>query len=99
MFAYNKRSISEEDPDCPRGGTTDAQEEFVLEAAWTALLKQIGRSIDGIQTDVDLECLSVFEQRLFEKLAQSCSAGNYQWGLDDGNHQHGWDSYAGFPSH
>ncbi|KAG1765239.1 hypothetical protein EDD22DRAFT_755237, partial [Suillus occidentalis] len=49
--------------------------------------------------DVDLECLSVFEQRLFEKSAQSGSAGNYQWGLDAGNHQDGWDPYAGLPSY
>ncbi|KAG2340693.1 hypothetical protein BDR05DRAFT_1002308 [Suillus weaverae] len=56
MLAYNKRCILEADPDYPRDGTTDAQEE----------------------------CLSVFEQRLLEKLAQSGSAGNYQWGLDAG---------------
>jgi hypothetical protein len=62
----------------PKDGTTDAQEEFLLKAGWTALLKQTGRSTDVIHTDVDLECLSVFEQRLFEKSAQSGSAGNYQ---------------------
>ncbi|KAG1783063.1 hypothetical protein EV702DRAFT_945564, partial [Suillus placidus] len=49
--------------------------------------------------DVDLECLSVFEQRLFKKLARSGSAGNYQWGLDAWSHQDGWDPYAGLPSH
>ncbi|KAG1853927.1 hypothetical protein DFJ58DRAFT_660657, partial [Suillus subalutaceus] len=27
------------------------------------------------------------------------SAGNYQWNLDAGNHQHGWDPYTGLPSH
>ncbi|KAG1888421.1 hypothetical protein F4604DRAFT_1532189, partial [Suillus subluteus] len=38
---------------------------------------------------------------LFKKSAQSGSAGNYQWGLrlDAGNHQDGWDPYAGLPSH
>ncbi|KAG1854530.1 hypothetical protein F4604DRAFT_1533699, partial [Suillus subluteus] len=43
----------------------------------------------------------IFEQRLFEKSAQSGSAGNYQsrWGLDAGNHQYGWNPYAGLPSH
>ncbi|KAG2348250.1 hypothetical protein BDR05DRAFT_956802 [Suillus weaverae] len=35
MLAYNERSILEADPDYPRDGTTDAQEEFILEAAWT----------------------------------------------------------------
>ncbi|KAG1739344.1 hypothetical protein EDB19DRAFT_1828911 [Suillus lakei] len=69
------------DPDYPRDGTTDTQEEFVLEAARTTLLKETGRG-----TDV----------RLFEKSAQSGSAGKYQWDLDAVNHQDGWDLYAGF---
>ncbi|KAG1760935.1 hypothetical protein EDD22DRAFT_48374 [Suillus occidentalis] len=84
MLACNKRSTLEANPGYPGDGTTDAQEEFVLDAAWTTLLEQTGRSTDVIHTDVDLECLSVFEQRLFEKSAQSGSAGNYQWGLDAG---------------
>ncbi|KAG1733172.1 hypothetical protein EDD22DRAFT_368563 [Suillus occidentalis] len=84
MLACNKRSTLEADPGYPGDGTTDAQEEFILDAAWTTLLEQTGRSTDVIHTDVDLECLSVFEQRLFEKSAQSGSAGNYQWGLDAG---------------
>ncbi|KAG2750623.1 hypothetical protein P692DRAFT_201787823 [Suillus brevipes Sb2] len=99
VLAYNKRSTLEADPGYPTDGTTDAQEEFILDAAWTTLLEQTGRSTDVTHTDVDLECLSVFEQRLFEKSAQSGSAGNYQWGLDAGNHQDGWDPYAGLPSH
>jgi hypothetical protein len=84
VLAYNKRSILKADPDYPKDGTTGAQEEFFRKAGWTALLKHTGRSTDVIHTDVDLECLSVFEQRLFEKSAQSGSAGNYQWGLDAG---------------
>jgi hypothetical protein len=60
--------------------------------------KQTGRNTDMIHTDVDLEYLLVFEQRLFEKSAQSGSAGNYQWGLDAENHQDGWDPYAELPS-
>ncbi|KAG1727727.1 hypothetical protein EDB19DRAFT_1642847, partial [Suillus lakei] len=31
--------------------------------------------------------------------SQLGSAGNFQWGLDAGNHQDGWDPYAGLPSH
>ncbi|KAG1721806.1 hypothetical protein EDB19DRAFT_1646166 [Suillus lakei] len=99
VLACNKRSILEADPSYPRDGTTDAQEEFILEAAWATLLEQTGRSTDVTHTDVDLECLSAFEQRLFEKSARSGSAGNFQWGLDAGNHQDSWDPYAGLPSH
>ncbi|KAG2756951.1 hypothetical protein P692DRAFT_20664561, partial [Suillus brevipes Sb2] len=36
---------------------------------------------------------------LFEKSALSSSAGQFQWGLDTGNHLDGWDPYAGLPSH
>jgi len=32
-------------------------------------------------------------------VAQSGSAGNYQWGLDTGNNQDGWDPYAELSSH
>ncbi|KAG2348386.1 hypothetical protein BDR05DRAFT_956984 [Suillus weaverae] len=88
MLAYNKRCILEADPNHPRDGTTDMQEEFILEAAWT---KETSRSTDVINTDIDLECPPVFEQRLFEKSAQSDSAGNYQWGLDAGTHMLGFD--------
>ncbi|KAG1721340.1 hypothetical protein EDB19DRAFT_1599800, partial [Suillus lakei] len=49
--------------------------------------------------DIDLECLSAFEQRLFKKSAQSGSTGNFRWGLDAENHQDSWDPYAGLPSH
>ncbi|KAG1758303.1 hypothetical protein EDD22DRAFT_1052583 [Suillus occidentalis] len=84
MLACNKRSTLEADPGYPGDDTTDTQEEFILDAAWTTLLEQTGRSTDVIHTGVDLECLSVFEQRLFEKSAQSDSAGNYQWGLGAG---------------
>ncbi|KAG1852182.1 hypothetical protein F4604DRAFT_1592098, partial [Suillus subluteus] len=93
MLTCNKCSILEAVPDCPRDGTADAQEEFILEATWSTLLNQTGKSTDVIYMDVDLECLSVFKQRLFEKSAQSGSAGNYWWGLDAGNHQDGWDPY------
>jgi hypothetical protein len=37
VLTYNKRSILEADPDYLKDGTTDAQEEFLLKAGWTAL--------------------------------------------------------------
>ncbi|KAG1834009.1 hypothetical protein DFJ58DRAFT_750229 [Suillus subalutaceus] len=50
--------ILEADPDYPRDGTADAQEEFILETVWSTILNQTGKSTDVIHTDVDLECLS-----------------------------------------
>ncbi|KAF8200974.1 hypothetical protein BJ912DRAFT_843887, partial [Pholiota molesta] len=34
---------------------------------------------------------------VFERSAGAGAAGHYQWGLDAGSHQDGWDSYAGLP--
>lgn len=62
------RGILDVDPDYPRDGTMDAQEEFILKATWMTLLKQTGGSTDVTHTDVD-----VFEQRLFEKSLQLSS--------------------------
>ncbi|KAG2359541.1 hypothetical protein BDR07DRAFT_1611292 [Suillus spraguei] len=76
-LAYNKRSILEADPNYLRDGSAESQDEFLLEAAWTVLSKETGSSTDMIHTDVDIECLSIFEQRLSENSAQSGSAGNY----------------------
>jgi hypothetical protein len=78
---------------------SDDQEEFILDATWTTLLERTGRCTHVIHNDVDLECLSIFKQHLFEKLAQSGSAGNYKWGLDTGNHQDSWDPHAEPPSY
>ena len=36
---------------------------------------------------------------MFERSAFAGIAGNYQWGLDAGDHQDGWDPYAGTPEH
>ncbi|KAF9540660.1 hypothetical protein CPC08DRAFT_612377, partial [Agrocybe pediades] len=50
--------------------------------------------------DIDKECLEALEEIMFEnsKLAASIT-GNYQWGLDAGNHQDGWNPYTGLPEY
>ncbi|KAH9474266.1 hypothetical protein JR316_0013429 [Psilocybe cubensis] len=45
------------------------------------------------RTDVDLECLSFLEEEMFENSLRAGIAGNYQWGLDVGNHQDDWKPY------
>lgn len=47
--------------------------------------------------NVDKECLEQLEEAMFEQSAQAGRAGNYQWGLDVGDHQEGWNPYDGTP--
>ncbi|KAF9562489.1 hypothetical protein CPC08DRAFT_609038, partial [Agrocybe pediades] len=49
--------------------------------------------------DVDKECLEAFEEIMFENSKLAGIAGNYQWGLDAGDHQDGWNPYAGLPEY
>ncbi|KZP27480.1 hypothetical protein FIBSPDRAFT_730615 [Athelia psychrophila] len=51
-----------------------------------------------LPVDVDGECLADLEHLLFENSAAAGLAGNQQWGLDAGPHQHNWDPYVHFPS-
>jgi hypothetical protein len=71
----------------------------VLQAAWSLQTKHTPRKVmkDGI--DVDKECLERLEEEMFEKSSFAGVAGNYQWGLDAGDHQDGWNPYAGIPDH
>lgn len=49
-------------------------------------------------TDVDLECLRQLEDEMFEDSARAGVAGNWQWGLDAGDH-HYWNPYEGRPEY
>ncbi|KAJ7463335.1 hypothetical protein FB451DRAFT_978881, partial [Mycena latifolia] len=40
--------------------------------------------------DVDQECLSFLEERMFENSRRAGFAGTGQWGLDAGVHQSHW---------
>ncbi len=46
-----------------------------------------------------MECLERLEEEMFERSALAGNAGDYQWGLDAGDHQDGWNPYAGTPEH
>ena len=48
--------------------------------------------------DVDLECLSHFERRIFECSEEAGEAGFEQWGLDAGDHQDAWNPYQDLPA-
>ena len=80
-----------------RTKATSDDEIEMLQAAWNIQtddppLEQIFANVD-----VDKECLERLEEEIFERSALAGVAGNYQWGLDAGDHQEGWNPYDGTP--
>ena len=68
----------------------------MLQKAWVAQLTGTP-SILG-EVDVDRECLEQLEEEMFERTHRTGKSGNFQWGLDAGHHQDGWDPSFGVPN-
>ncbi|KAG2094254.1 uncharacterized protein F5147DRAFT_720012 [Suillus discolor] len=60
--------------------------------AWSDLM--ISYPTNSFVADVDLECLTALEARMFED-SEAGPAGNQQWGLDAGQHHRRWNMYLG----
>ncbi|KAG2133699.1 hypothetical protein DEU56DRAFT_888775 [Suillus clintonianus] len=71
-------------------------ERALLKMAWADLL--ISYPADSFVADVDLECLTALEARMFEDSEEAGPAGNQQWGLDAGQHHRRWNVYLNVPS-
>ena len=67
----------------------------MLQKAWVAQLTSTPSILGEI--DVDRECLEQLEEEMFERTDRTGPSGNFQWGLDAGHHQDGWDPYFGVP--
>jgi hypothetical protein len=74
---------------------SDLTDPDMLQRAWVAQLMSIP-SILG-EVDVDRECLEKLEEEMFERTDRTGPSGNWQWGLDAGHHQDGWDPSFGIP--
>ncbi|KAG1860432.1 hypothetical protein C8R48DRAFT_712712 [Suillus tomentosus] len=48
--------------------------------------------------DIDLDCLTALEARIFEDSEEAGPAGNQQRGLDAGQHHRRWNVYLGIPA-
>jgi hypothetical protein len=79
--------------DLQKFDTNDDKE--VLQAAWKEQTTISSEKIwmDGV--DVDKESLERLEEEMFERSVLAGIAGNYQWGLDAGDHQGNWNPYGG----
>ncbi|KAG2140160.1 hypothetical protein DEU56DRAFT_716445, partial [Suillus clintonianus] len=73
------------------------EQNAILQAAWLDL--QLSYDLTSMDIDVDLECLGILEQRMFELSLAAGAAGNEQWGKDAGAHQERWNPYEGLPEH
>lgn len=65
-----------------------------LQDAWKY---QVEKSPKYEPPDVDQECISRLEMRMFERSKSTGVSGNCQWGLDAGDHQDCWYPYAKVP--
>ncbi|KAH9474264.1 hypothetical protein JR316_0013427 [Psilocybe cubensis] len=78
--------------------STEHRNMSLIERAWIAQCTPKSRRIIK-KVDVDLECLSLLEEEMFEHSICSGPAGNKPWGKDVGNHQDNWGPYQDLPSH
>ncbi|KAG2126237.1 hypothetical protein DEU56DRAFT_983013 [Suillus clintonianus] len=84
-------------PDVNSVPTPEEQENTMLQAAWLDL--QLSYDLTSMDIDVDLECLGILEQQMFELSLAAGAAGNEQWEKDAGAHQDRWNPYEGHPEH
>ncbi|KAH7907135.1 hypothetical protein BJ138DRAFT_1215655, partial [Hygrophoropsis aurantiaca] len=96
IVAHQKQHVFQCLPDFPSSASVNEQSAFILNSAWKSLQQKTKHQ--GIYVDVDKECLWALERRMFEDSMDAGRAGNQQWGLDMGEHQHGWNPYEGLPT-
>ena len=70
----------------------------LLEMAWEIQVKG-DVTLLYQEVDIECECLAKLEEEMFERSQAAGLAGEYQWGLDAGDHQDAWNPYAGLPAH
>ncbi|KAG1790942.1 uncharacterized protein HD556DRAFT_1221885, partial [Suillus plorans] len=70
-------------------------DSMLLKMAWADLM--ISYPTNSFMGDVDLECLTALEARMFKDSEEAGPAGNQQWGLDAGQHHRQWNVYLGIP--
>ncbi|PPQ88302.1 hypothetical protein CVT25_012365 [Psilocybe cyanescens] len=74
----------------------NAKKDILINKAWAAQCRP-RTTQEILKKDVDLECLSLLEEEMFENSIRAGVAGNEQWGLDVGNHQDDWIPYGDLP--
>jgi hypothetical protein len=78
-------------------GSDSTQPDDLEFALWKAAWQYLVNAHYLPASDVDLECLTSLEERMFERSNRVGASGNWQWGLDVGEHQEMWNPYFGLP--
>ncbi|KAJ6523218.1 hypothetical protein DFH09DRAFT_1047292 [Mycena vulgaris] len=96
LFAHRYYHLIIAEKDCPAAEEERKHRRFVLQAAW----EYQSRASPGKWNDLDVDqnCLSFLEERMFENSERAGFAGTGQWGLDAGVHQGRWFPYGNLPS-
>jgi hypothetical protein len=87
-----------QDPEFPISGSDEEKDRFAMQHAWNYQQTKIYGDA-WIEIDVDHQCLEHLEMQMFERSARAGISGHWQWGLDTGTHQDGWNPYTGLPTH
>ncbi|KAF9256959.1 hypothetical protein L218DRAFT_949560 [Marasmius fiardii PR-910] len=84
--------------ECPK--KEPGRTKFIRERAWERLTTPERPKMAGnipLIEDVDLQSLTLLEDKMFSPNFNLGDAGQQQWGLDVGIHQYNWDPYEYFP--
>lgn len=95
VLATRMRPQIVQETEYPHESSALEQERHILTRAW-AHQSHVSVSL-WAETDVDKECIERLEERMFERSKAAGTAGNWQWGMDAGTHQGGWNAYQGTP--
>ena len=85
------------DLEYPATAGVQDREKFVLNKCWDHQVESDSNNA-RMEIDVDKECLERLEEQMFERSKRAGVAGHFQWGLDAGTHQDGWDPYNTLPT-
>ncbi|KAJ7599766.1 hypothetical protein C8J56DRAFT_879549 [Mycena floridula] len=97
LLAHRFHSVHIDLPDCPPDDQPLEQHQFLLQRSWEI---QMDSALScPMAVDVDCEAIGALEEAMFTDSADAGKAGYYQWGLNAGPHQDGWNPYVGLPSH
>ena len=82
----------------PKTDMTKLSRQEQLKMAWE-IQENGDEELLWQEVDIERECLARLEEEMFERSQAAGIAGEYQWGLDVGDHQEAWNPYDGLPAH
>ncbi|KAJ7582294.1 hypothetical protein C8J56DRAFT_750522, partial [Mycena floridula] len=91
LLAHRFHSVHIDLPDCPPDDQPLEQHQFLLQRSWE--IQTDSALSHPMAVDVDCEAIGALEEAMFTDSADAGKARYYQWGLNAGPHQDGWNPY------